>query len=126
MDWRTVRLGSRNKKKQGDLEVPTHSNAGDVPIVVDEVPLMTNKIQAQHMVVNLIRVLVKTTKSIYLVVSAIRHRGVHETSRPLPEGAGDFWAIAVHCGTILEGGVRHNVRVIRRCGRGRGERGREG
>lgn len=61
----------------------THAYARNVAIIVNQAPLMTDKVQPEYVVVDFIRILIKSSKGIYLIVSAIRHRGVHETSGSL-------------------------------------------
>lgn len=57
----------------------THSHSGDIAVVVDQAPLMTRKIKSEDMIVNFICILIEPSEGIYLVVAAIRHRGVDET-----------------------------------------------
>lgn len=51
--------------------VRTHSNAGNVPVVVHKAPLMADQIQSEYMVVYFIGVLVKASKGVDLVVAAV-------------------------------------------------------
>lgn len=73
---------------------------------------MADKIQAQHMVVDLVGVLVEAAKGVDLVVPAVCHRSIDETSRSLTESARYFRAVAVHGSTVLERRVGHDVGVV--------------
>lgn len=81
---------------------------------------MSGKIKLEDMVVYFICELIKATKRIYLIVSAICHRSIDQTCGTLSQGAGDLWAIAVGCRSTFCRRVRHDVGIIRRRIRGRG------
>ena len=51
----------------------THPYARNVAIIVDQAPLVTDKIQSQHMVVHFVGILIKPSKGKYLIVSTVRH-----------------------------------------------------
>ncbi len=70
------------------------------------------------MVINLVGVLVKSTKRIDLVVSAIGNGGIDKTCGSLTESSGDLGSVAVHHRPVLHWGVWHDEGIIgRRDGR---------
>lgn len=62
---------------------------------------MTREVQFEDVVIDFVGVLVKATEGIDAVVTAIGHRGIDETCRPLAEGSRDSGAIAIHHGPVL-------------------------
>jgi hypothetical protein len=72
------------------------------------------------MIVNLIRVLIKTPESVDLVVAAVSDRSVHQTSRPLSQSSGNFWMVAISAQrAALDRGIGHEEGIVRGdCGRG--------
>jgi hypothetical protein len=85
-EWQYDLLTVRTKKQisgWGSEDTRTHSDSWDVAIIINQAPLVTDHIQLQNMVVNLISVLVESSKGIDLVIAAESDRGVYETRRPL-------------------------------------------
>ena len=72
-----------------------HPYSRNVAIVVDEVPLPGLKVETQHVVVNLISVLIEATKCVDLIVTNIGNRGTDKTCWPLTNGTDYAWLIAV-------------------------------
>lgn len=100
----------------------THSHSWYIAVVVHQVPLMADEVEPQHMIVNLVGILIEAAKGVDLVVPAIRHRCVDQTGGSLAQGAGNLGPVAIHHGAALHGRVGHNVGVVRRA-RGRGQVG---
>lgn len=75
---------------------------------------MTDHIKPQHVVVNLICVLVETTESVDLVVPTICNGGVNQTGWSLAESSGDGRSIAIRMHPTLHGRIRHKEGVIGR------------
>jgi len=75
---------------------------------------VTDHVQLQHMIVDLIRVLVETAEGVNLVVSAVGDRGVDQTSRPLTQCSGDLWSISISTeSATFDRGIRHEECVVR-------------
>jgi hypothetical protein len=73
----------------------THSDARYVAIVIHKAPVVSSKIQFQDVVVDFVGVLVESSKGVYLVVSTMCDRGIHETRGPIPQRPGHLWTIAL-------------------------------
>ena len=56
---------------------------------------MANQVKAEHVVIDLISVVIEAPKDIDLIVPAICHRGVDEACRPLTQGADDTWSVSL-------------------------------
>lgn len=63
------------------------------------------------MIVNLISVLIESTKSIDLVVAAVCDGSIDETGRTLAECSRDLGSVAVVHGS-LHGGIGHDVCIV--------------
>ena len=90
----------------------THSDAGNVAVVVNQAPLVGDQVQLQDMVVYLIGILVEATEGIDLVVSAIGDGGIDQTSGSLAESSGDLGPIAIHHRSVLHWRIGHDEGII--------------
>lgn len=100
----------------------THANPWNISIIVNQTPLMAYHVKLENMVVNLICVLVESTKGIYLVISAVCDRSIHQASRALSQSPGDFpRAVAFHTESTFDGRIGHEEGVIRGSSRAWGE-----
>ena len=77
---------------------------------------MADQVQPQHMIVDLVGILVETAKSVDLVVPAVGDGSVDKTGRTLSESPCDFGTVAIT--TVLERRIGHDIGVV-----GRGSRG---
>ena len=78
---------------------------------------MADHVQLQDMIVDFIRVLVKSAKSIDLIVAAIRDRGVYQTGRSLAQSSGNLWSVTIHAQSALDGGIWHKKGIVGGSGR---------
>lgn len=85
---------------------PTHAHSGDVAIVVNEIPLSRDQIQAQDVVVDFVGELVEAAEGIDLVVANICDRGIDEAGG-LGANCGD------HLGFVA---IAHASATARRAG----------
>src|SRR4051794_37360578 len=95
----------------------THSDSRYITIVIDQTPLVTDHVKLQHMVVDLVRVLIESTECVNLIIPAICHRGIDQAGRPLTQSSGDLWTIPIHAESSLDRRIRHQKGIIRRCSR---------
>lgn len=82
---------------------------------------MADHVQLQDMIVDLVRVLVKSAKSIDLIVAAVCDRGVYQTGRSLAQSSGNLWSVTIHAQSAFDRGVWHEKGVVRGSGRARSE-----
>lgn len=75
---------------------------------------MAVEVELEDMIVDLIGVLVKSSKGIDGVVSAVGHRGIDKTCRSLAQGFRDLGTVAIEAGPVLDGRVGHDVGVVGR------------
>ena len=80
----------------------THSDPWDIAEIVHQAPLVSYKVELEYMVVDLVCVLIESSKGIYLVVSAEGNGCVHQTSRSLAQSSSDLWFVAIHTETTLD------------------------
>lgn len=73
---------------------------------------MLNQVETEDMVIDLVRILVETAKSIDLVVATIGDGGIDQACGTLAESAGDFGPVSVHP-SPLHGRAGHDVGVVR-------------
>lgn len=99
-----------------DLEGPerrrTHSDPWNVSIVIDQAPLVADQIQLQHMIVDLVGILVKAAKSIDLVVTTVGDRSIDQTGRPLTQSPGHLGLVAIRAQASLHGRIGHEKCVV--------------
>lgn len=85
----------------------THTHARNVAVVVYQVPLARDQVQAQDMVVDFVGELVESSKSVDLVVANIRDRGIDKTGR-----------LGAYCGDHLRlVAIRERAAAAHRAGR---------
>ena len=90
----------------------THSYSWYIAIVVHQVPLVADQIEPQHMIVDLVGVLVESAKSVDLIVSAVGDRSIDQTGGSLSKSTGDLGPVAIHHGATLHGRIGHDVGIV--------------
>lgn len=73
----------------------THTNTWNVTIIIYQAPLMRREVKLQHVVVDLVGVLVEAAKGVDLAVPAVRDGGVDEARRPGPHGMSNLRPVAI-------------------------------
>ena len=103
-----------------EAELPTHSNARNVPIVVHQSPLVAYHVKSKYMVVHLVCILVEAAEGIDLVVSAIRDRGINKARRSLAQSSRYLGTVAITITSALSRRIGHEKGIIRRSSGARG------
>lgn len=73
------------------------------------------------MVVNLVCILIETTKGVYLVTAAVGDRRVDQTGRSLTKSPCNRRAITISAQSPFDGGIWHKKGVVRGCRRSRSQ-----
>ena len=68
----------------------THAHAGNVSIVVNQTPLARIEIEFEHVIVDLVCVLIEATEGVDAVVADVSDRGVDQAGRALPDSGDDL------------------------------------
>lgn len=73
---------------------------------------MTDQIQLEDMVVDLVSVLIEASESVDMIVATICDRGVDKASWSLTQGPCYPWTIAIEGTSTLDRRVGHDVGVV--------------